>query len=96
MKEILSFPMFELALLVLIICVLCWVLPQLSNSPSRRSTPARTSSKPAIQQRLYQLVYGDRATADRLLRQARSRYPDRSEQWILEKVVFDLERDRRW
>ncbi|MCY6492202.1 hypothetical protein [Leptolyngbya sp. GGD] len=56
----------------------------------------RTSSKPAIQQRLYQLVYGDRAMAERLLRQARLRYPDRSEQWIWEKVVLDLERDRRW
>ncbi len=31
----------------------------------------------------------------RQLKAARKRYPGRSEQWYLEKIIYDLERDRR-
>lgn len=37
----------------------------------------------------------DRATAERLLALAREYNPHRSEQWCYEKVIYDLERDRR-
>lgn len=33
--------------------------------------------------------------ADRLLKSARRSNPERSEQWCMEKVICDLERDRR-
>lgn len=37
----------------------------------------------------------DRATAERLLKLTREYNPHRSEQWCYEKVIYDLERDRR-
>lgn len=33
-------------------------------------------------------------TIDRLMKSLRKRYPNRSEEWYLEKLVYDLERDR--
>ncbi|KAM3112876.1 hypothetical protein [Phormidesmis sp. 146-33] len=37
----------------------------------------------------------DRATAYRLFEEIRDRYPNRSEQWVWEKVKWDIERDRQ-
>lgn len=36
----------------------------------------------------------DRGTVARLLENARNRNPEKSEQWVWDKVVWDLERDR--
>lgn len=47
-----------------------------------------------LQPKLILLLNGDRQTAERLLRNARLRYPDKSEQWLFEKVIYDLTRDR--
>ncbi len=44
---------------------------------------------------LVDLLQGDQAAAARLVEYAWSQYPARSEQWILEKVIHDLEHDRR-
>lgn len=46
------------------------------------------------QNKLYRLTHGDVKMIDRLLIHTRSRNPDRPEQWIWEKVICDLERDR--
>ncbi|MBD1822904.1 hypothetical protein H6F51_10430 [Cyanobacteria bacterium FACHB-DQ100] len=46
------------------------------------------------QNELYRLVQGDRRTVERLIKHGRERYPDKPEQWIWEKVIADLERDR--
>lgn len=46
--------------------------------------------------RLMAMVGGDRYTADRLLTSVRSVNPSMPEQWIWEKVIWDLERDRRY
>ncbi len=53
---------------------------------SRRVTP-RT------QNQLYSLVHGNAELAERLIKNSRLRYPDRTEQWLWEKVIYDLERD---
>ncbi len=37
---------------------------------------------------------GNKALAKRLLAQAKVRYPGKSERWYVEKVIYDLERDR--
>ncbi|WP_263975720.1 hypothetical protein [Amazonocrinis nigriterrae] len=41
------------------------------------------------------MLQGDTATAKRLLRQQRRNHPGKSDNWYLEKVIYDLERDRR-
>ncbi|WP_059001220.1 hypothetical protein [Leptolyngbya sp. NIES-2104] len=58
----------------------------------RRQDFAKVSSK--TQYELYRLAHGDVKMIDRLLIHTRSRNPDRPEQWIWEKVICDLERDR--
>jgi len=48
-----------------------------------------------LQQDLIAMLRGDIATAKRLLRHERQRNPGNSDNWYLEKVIGDLERDRR-
>ena len=47
-----------------------------------------------INRQVLQATRGDRDLAQRLMRQVRLRYPDKDEQWHVEKVLYDLERDR--
>jgi len=44
--------------------------------------------------RLIKHFNGDRKAAERLLESAVAKYPDKPEQWILDKVAWDLWRDR--
>lgn len=48
-----------------------------------------------LQSDLLILVKGDVPTAKRLLAQQRRKHPGKSDNWYLEKVIHDLERDRR-
>ena len=48
-----------------------------------------------LQHQLMGMLQGDTATAKRLLRQQRRNHPGKSDNWYLEKVIYDLERDRR-
>ncbi len=48
-----------------------------------------------LQGDLLTLLRGDTATAKRLLKQQRQQHPGKSDNWYLEKVIYDLERDRR-
>jgi hypothetical protein len=47
-----------------------------------------------LQNDLLILVKGDVPTAKRLLQQQRRMNPGKSDNWYLEKVIYDLERDR--
>lgn len=47
-----------------------------------------------LQIKLLQLLHGDRHAANRLIALAKTRNPDRSIDWCVEKVIFDLQRDR--
>lgn len=58
----------------------------------KKSELCRVSSK--TQYELYRLTHGDTKMIERLVKHSRSRNPDRPEQWIWEKVIRDLERDR--
>lgn len=51
-------------------------------------------SNPKLQRRLLRLLHEDQATASRLLAQAELKNPGRPQNWYLEKVIYDLERDR--
>ncbi len=48
-----------------------------------------------LQHQLIGMLRGDVATAKRLLKQQRQLNPGNSDNWYLEKVIYDLERDRR-
>ena len=47
-----------------------------------------------LEAKLLTLLRGDGGTAKRLLRLSRQRYPGRNAKWHVEKVIWDLERDR--
>ncbi|MBE9183086.1 hypothetical protein IQ268_31620 [Oculatella sp. LEGE 06141] len=63
-------------------------------SPSAPQQPVKLI-KTSLARKLLPLVNGDMETAKRLVIQAREKNPGRSEQWCWEKVIYDLERDRR-
>lgn len=73
--------------------------PEINFDAIQRETAKRQENlrkvSPKTQNDLYRLVRGDRPTVDRLINHGRARYPDKSEQWIWEKTIADLERDRR-
>ncbi|WP_242051704.1 hypothetical protein [Nostoc sp. FACHB-280] len=48
-----------------------------------------------LQHKLIQMLRGDTATAKRLLKRQRQLHQGQSDNWYLEKVIYDLERDRR-
>lgn len=47
-----------------------------------------------LQKKLLLLLHDERATANRLLNQVKSKNPSKSVDWYVEKVIYDLERDR--
>ncbi len=59
-----------------------------------RRSSRRALSRPP--KRVLLLLNGDAATAQRLFEMARLKNPRESDQWCWEKVLWDLERDRRW
>jgi hypothetical protein len=72
-------------------------MAQFVNRPRGRvSHSYRTDSKNReLQGDLLILLRGDVPTAKRLLAQQRRKNPGKSDNWYLEKVIYDLERDRR-
>lgn len=70
-----------------------------NQSPRLRGRVSRSyrtdSNNRHLQYQLIGMLRGDIATAKRLLRQQRYLHPGRSDNWYLEKVIYDLERDRR-
>ncbi|MCJ8279015.1 MAG: hypothetical protein MJK14_03475 [Rivularia sp. ALOHA_DT_140] len=43
---------------------------------------------------LLRLLGGDRRTANRLIAGIKQSHPGKSIDWVVEKVIYDLERDR--
>jgi tetratricopeptide (TPR) repeat protein len=71
------------------------------SKPSPRPSPKRQENKirfdqasRELQNKLMNLLHGDRELAIRLLSQVKTNNPDRSIDWYFEKVIYDLERDR--
>ncbi|WP_223269810.1 hypothetical protein [Nostoc sp. 'Peltigera membranacea cyanobiont' 213] len=64
--------------------------PRGNKSHSYRNDPKNRY----LQSDLLTLLKGDVATAKRLLAQQRRKSPGQSDNWYLEKVIHDLERDR--
>lgn len=63
-----------------------------STQPSY-PTPEPTADS-HLQNQLFGLVGGDKATANRLVEQLKRNHPDMSENWYWQRAITDLERDR--
>jgi hypothetical protein len=63
----------------------------------RRSAVQHEFSPKALEliDQLYRMLQGDAETFESLLAEQYDRHPDRSDVWVLEKCIRDLERDRR-
>ena len=62
----------------------------------KQQQKSRLKLDKSLDGRLLGLLNGDYQTALRLLRHARRNNPDRTYLWYHEKVIRDLERDRRY
>lgn len=67
---------------------------QSQSSPLHEPKQQRQSINP-LQNKLLAMMNGDRDGAERLLRHAKQNNTGMSETWYFEKVIADLERDRR-
>lgn len=65
-------------------------LPQFNHSELQQAEQANSQ----LQRKLLRLLHNDRNTANRLLAQVKLNHPGRSANWVVEKVIYDLERDR--
>jgi hypothetical protein len=68
-----------------------------SKRTSNRRFSAPTGSaraNPKLQRKLLRLLHEDARVADRLITQASFKYPGKAPDWYVEKVIYDLERDR--
>jgi hypothetical protein len=65
-----------------------------TSSNSKENTIRIDHASRKLQKKLLTLVHGDRDTANRLLSQAKLRNSNQSTDWCVEKVIYDLERDR--
>ena len=61
--------------------------------PSRTRQNKRRNQGGSVPAHLLQAVKGDRALAHRLLQGARLKYPNKTEKWYVEKVIYDIQRD---
>lgn len=65
---------------------------KVAKSPS--PSPAKLEHSPRLYQQLLSLLHGDVDGLHRLCEAEARRHPQKDKQWILEKVIYDLERDR--
>ncbi|MEO1374907.1 MAG: hypothetical protein AAFW70_11405 [Cyanobacteria bacterium J06635_10] len=68
--------------------------PFSTQSANRQGNISIEQANPRLRQELLRLVGGDRQTANRLVAGIKQSHPDKSINWALEKVIYDLERDR--
>jgi hypothetical protein len=64
------------------------------RSSVRRNPPANLKANPRLQRKLQRLLPEDRRIADRLIAQMALKHPGKSTDWYVEKVIYDLQRDR--
>ena len=64
------------------------------SAESKENTIRLEQASRELQKKLLRLLHNDRDTANRLLFQVKMRNPNKSSDWYVEKVIYDLERDR--
>lgn len=65
-----------------------------ANSAKSNSNSQIDQVSPKLQKKLLILLHNDRTTANRLLAHTKRTNPQKSVHWAMEKVIYDLERDR--
>ncbi len=78
--------------------VLFWQLRRAQPQSFVREIPNQveeSASDSYLKNRLIARLSGDTAAAERLIEQAKENYPGMPENWYCERVLDDLERDRR-
>ncbi|MEO1429468.1 MAG: hypothetical protein AAFV71_10460 [Cyanobacteria bacterium J06633_8] len=65
-----------------------------TQSGSRREDVSLEKANPRLRKELLRLVGGDIRTANRLVAGIKQSHPGKSINWVVEKVIYDLERDR--
>jgi uncharacterized protein HemX len=65
------------------------------QTQSKQNSPSTVTVSPKLESKLMARLQGDRALAERLLSQVRRKYPGKTETWYWEKVIGDLDSDRR-
>ncbi|PSP28551.1 MAG: hypothetical protein BRC59_11585, partial [Cyanobacteria bacterium SW_4_48_29] len=81
-------------ILAVAILVVLFLLLRRWRIPRRRLR--QTSANRRLQSKLIRMLSGDRTAAERLVARERCLNPGQSEAWYWEKVISDLERDRRY
>ncbi|MEA5470546.1 hypothetical protein [Spirulina sp. 06S082] len=74
--------------LLVLLAIIIWKVWQ----NSRKTKGIRRGGN--IDRDLLKALQGDAKLAERLLDQARLKYPGKSERWYIEKVIYDINRDR--
>ncbi|WP_202804387.1 tetratricopeptide repeat protein [Baaleninema simplex] len=69
-------------------------LNQLQGGVPKSASTAANVPEDHLRQRLLMLVGGQWEIAERLIARAKLYYPNRSENWYIEKIVYDIERER--
>ncbi|KAB8316441.1 hypothetical protein SD81_024895 [Tolypothrix campylonemoides VB511288] len=64
------------------------------SQQSKADTILLKQASPRLQQKLLRLLHNDWDAANRLLSKVKIKNPNRSVNWYVEKVIYDLERDR--
>lgn len=84
---------FIVLFFLLVLCFLIYLFFQ--EIKKQKKAKAKYRLDEGLSRRLLSMVSGDKKTALRLLRHARRTHPRQSYNWYQEKVIRDLERDRR-
>src|SRR5687767_2161224 len=101
-----AFEYIVLALVCFCLFLIAWLF-QLIREQQRRPSPTKPKPRSVtkidysyterigeLSKELSRLLYGDSEAASRLIKQTQNQYPNQSTDWIMSKVITDLERDR--
>lgn len=85
--------------LVIGVFVFLWIMQSVQRG-NRRLTARRKgwlgmSRQAGLERKIIARCNWDETAKDRIIRATQARFPDKDELWVLEKVLFDLERDYR-
>jgi hypothetical protein len=70
--------------------VVAWSWKAKPQAAQYRAVPIQRS----LHRNLLILLHNDQQAANRLIRQAQAKHPNRSLDWCAEKVIYDSQRDR--